>query len=404
MEGKRLIQRLTLRNFLSYGSEGASIDLLPLNVLIGPNASGKSNLLEALSVLRATASDLPAWLRSGGGVEEYIWKGGGSDAVASIEALVDYPGLSNPLRYALGFSQIRHRPRVVEESIDYNRSFVFTDEGMLPQVFYSLRDGQAVIHRRAPGGDEWSDAYEREIPLKDLAADRSILSQRKDPELYPELTYLAERFDEISVIQEWTFGRRARVRAPQPADLPTDFLLPDASNLVLVLHELMQRSQTEERLIEYLRVFYQSAQRVRTRIQGGTVELYIDEGRDDFVPASRLSDGTLRYLSLLTILLHPSPPPLVCFEEPELGLHPDILPTIAELLREASKRTQLVVTTHSEALVSALADAPEAIVVCEPSSDGTQLRRLDRDALVEWLNRYSLGELWRMGEIGGTRW
>jgi hypothetical protein len=63
-----------------------------------------------------------------------------------------------------------------------------------------------------------------------------------------------------------------------------------------------------------------------------------------------------------------------------------------------------VVTTHSDALVSALSDIPEAIIVCEPGPDGTQLRRLDRESLAEWLDRYSLGEIWRMGEIGGTRW
>jgi predicted ATPase len=171
-----------------------------------------------------------------------------------------------------------------------------------------------------------------------------------------------------------------------------------------VLHELLQRSVTRKRLIDYLQRFYSSAQHIATRIHGGTVQLFIDEGLDDLVPATRLSDGTLRYLSLLAILCHPTPPPIVCIEEPELGLHPDILPTIAELLKDASQRTQLIVTTHSDALVSALSDIPEAIVVCEPGPDGTQLRRLDRESLAEWLDRYSLGEIWRMGEIGGTRW
>ncbi len=191
---------------------------------------------------------------------------------------------------------------------------------------------------------------------------------------------------------------------PEPADLPTDFLLPDSSNLALVLHEMQQRAPVRQKLLEYLQRFYSSAQHISTRINAGTVQLYIDEGMDELVPATRLSDGTLRYLSLLAILLHPTPPPLVCIEEPELGLHPDILPTIGELLIDASQRTQLVVTTHSDALVSALSEVPECVVVCEPGENGSQLRRLDREALSEWLGRYSLGEMWRMGEIGGTRW
>jgi predicted ATPase len=218
------------------------------------------------------------------------------------------------------------------------------------------------------------------------------------------LTGIGDLFRSIAIYREWTFGGRTKARAPQPTDLPADFLLPDASNLALVLHELVQRSATRKKLIDYLKRFYAAAEQIATRIHGGTVQLFIDEGMDDFVPATRLSDGTLRYLSLLAILCHPTPPPIVCIEEPELGLHPDVLPTIAELLKDASLRTQLVVTTHSDALVSALSDIPEAIVVCEPSPDGTQLRRLDRESLAEWLDRYSLGEIWRMGEIGGTRW
>ena len=104
------------------------------------------------------------------------------------------------------------------------------------------------------------------------------------------------------------------------------------------------------------------------------------------------------------ILLHPTPPPLICIEEPELGLHPDILPTIAQLLIEASKRTQLIVTTHSDDLISALSEIPESILVCERDERGSRMRRLEPEALKDWLENYSLGELRGMGELGGNRW
>ncbi len=94
--------------------------------------------------------------------------------------------------------------------------------------------------------------------------------------------------------------------------------------------------------------------------------------------------------------------PLICIEEPEIGLHPDMMSTIADLLVEPSGRTQLIVTTHSEALVSSL--PPESVLVCERDYLGTHLRRLDPERLKKWLENYSLGELWSMGEIGGTRW
>jgi predicted ATPase len=92
---------------------------------------------------------------------------------------------------------------------------------------------------------------------------------------------------------------------------------------------------------------------------------------------------------------------LICIEEP-LGLHPDAIQIVAEMLKEASRRTQLIVTTHSSSLVSALS-APEAVMVCERDFDGsTTLRRLEADRLKKWLNDYSLGDLWLMGELGGT--
>jgi len=117
-----------------------------------------------------------------------------------------------------------------------------------------------------------------------------------------------------------------------------------------------------------------------------------------------LSDGTLRYLCLLAVLCHPEPPPLVCLEEPEIGLHPDILKTVAELLVQASERSQLIVTTHSDILVSALTERAESVLVCERGEEGSRLTRLESEKLKDWLERYSLGELWMMGELGGTRW
>ena len=97
-------------------------------------------------------------------------------------------------------------------------------------------------------------------------------------------------------------------------------------------------------------------------------------------------------------------PPLVCIEEPELGLHPDVLPALADLLKEASQRTQLIVTTHSDELVDALTDTPDAVVVAERGESGTTLTRLSADKLKPWLEKYRLGQLWTRGEIGGTRW
>ena len=106
-------------------------------------------------------------------------------------------------------------------------------------------------------------------------------------------------------------------------------------------------------------------------------------------------------MAILALLLSPKPPPLICIEEPELGLHPDAVSLLAELLVEASSRTQLIVTTHSDTLVSGLTDHADSVLVCEYLG-GTQLERVDPEKLKHWLDRYRLGDIWRIGELGGN--
>ena len=156
-----------------------------------------------------------------------------------------------------------------------------------------------------------------------------------------------------------------------------------------------------------MRDFYPSFKDVITPvIIAGTVQTFFhEEGLVHSVPATRLSVWEpCVFSTLLAVLCHPNPPSIVCIEEPELGLHPDIIPEVAKLLVEASSRSQIFVTTHSDILVDALTDVPEAVIVCEKIDGATQLRRLDADDLKPWLAEYRLGELWTRGQIGGNRW
>ena len=235
--------------------------------------------------------------------------------------------------------------------------------------------------------------------VRRVLADRrqSVLSQLKDPHAFPEITDLGKRFERIRIYREWSFGRRTPTRRPQPSDLRNDFLAEDASNLGLVLNRLRRTPAVKKRLLKAARKLYDGLTDFDVIVEGGTVQVFLEENGIT-VPATRLSDGTLRYLCLLAILCHDDPPPFVCIEEPELGLHPDIMPTLAALLREASTRCQLLVTTHSDVLVDALTEEPESVVVCEKHEGRTRLRRLNHEDLA----RYSLGELWMKGELGGT--
>jgi predicted ATPase len=389
-----LIRRLTLQNFLSYGPEGVTVDLLPLNVLIGPNASGKSNLLEALLIFRAATGDLQATLREGGGTSEYMHKGG--EPPIYLEAVVDYPLSSSVIRHEIGLYISGSRFIVGSEFITVEPQVQTPSSG--GQHIYESLGGSSVLHMDDEHGEP------REVHILDLKLGQSILAQRRDPVLYPALTFLGNQFASIALFRDWNTARRSAARLPQPTDLPSDFLLPDASNIALILHDLSHTSAQRDELVGFLRRFYEQARGISTKLIGGTLQLFIEEEGGRLIPATRLSDGTLRFLCLLAILLHPNPPPVIGIEEPELGLHPDIMPTIAELLKKASERTQLFVTTHSDALVSALSDTPESILVCESMPGGTTINRLEPEKLREWLADYSLGEVWRMGAIGGNRW
>jgi predicted ATPase len=393
MQGKRLLRSIRLKNLLSYGSEGETLELEPLNVLIGPNASGKSNLIEALTLLAAAPTDLLRPLLEGGGVEEWIWKGEARGVKrAELEVYLCHP---LTFRYQLEFMAHNARFRILGELLE-------NDSGPGPYSYYSFSGGSGSIKTLIPDRKERID---RKLDSKDISLEQSFLSQRKDVDLYPEATQVGSAFSSIAFFRDWTFGRESPARLPQRADLPGEFLSADASNLALVVNRLQSRPAIWKELIQRLQVVYEEVGAVTTPVIGGTIQILLHEqGLRDPIPATRLSDGTLRYLSLLSILLHPEPPPLICLEEPELGLHPDIIPNIAELLIEASQRTQLIVTTHSETLVSALSEIPEAVVVCERDDRGTRLRRLDPGNLKEWLERYRLGDLWAKGEIGGNRW
>lgn len=240
---------------------------------------------------------------------------------------------------------------------------------------------------------------------EEIDAGTSLLARHKDQERDPELAWIGESFESMRIYREWRFGRDSVVRMPQMTDHPDARLAPDASNLGLVLDRIRREPAAKERFLDALRKLYDGIDDFDLQIEEGALQIFIREGRHA-APAKRLSESTLRYLCLLAILCHPDPGPLICIEEPELGMHPDILVAMADLLIEASEKAQLVVTTHSEILVDALTKRPESVFVTERDANGTRMERLEAGEIKPWLEEYggSLGECWMQGHIGGLRW
>jgi len=386
------IHQLTLRGLLSFGPESASIDLKPLNVLVGPNGSGKSNLLEAISLLRSSPKDLSAPVKEAGGVSDWLWKGA-LNRQASIEAVIGNtlkPEM--PLRHFFSFTEHGKRFEVTAERIENKDPYPGHDQ---PWFAYKMENGHPRLKELE------SQEPDRPLARESISPEESILSQVRDPERYPLLAYLSDFYTRIRMYREWSFGRYTPPRQAQKADLPTAYLTETFENLALVLNSI--RPQAKKGLLESLQVLYPGIDDFNVQIQAGWVQLYLEEGGFS-IPATRLSDGTLRYLCLLAVLCHPDPPPLVCIEEPELGLHPDVLPDLARLMINASQRTQIIVTTHSDILVDAMTETPENVLVCEKPDGQTQIQRLSGEDLSHWLKKYRLGQAWLKGCFGGTRW
>ncbi len=401
-------------NLLSFGPKTEPIELRALNILIGANGSGKSNFLEVVRLLHLLPDKDP-WrsiLRTGG-VEEWIWKGNGAPSdVCSLAARVclDRPedeitaceseGVNVWIELTVASSTFRVRQEEIRAA---GQCKAFS-----PEQF--RRYGRHTSLGRLTVWDGVATTSSTEFELQ---PERSILSQLSSPSVgasgmvvaMPELFKVSEAFENFYFFEDWEFGDGCAARKLQDVGRPIDRLMAGGNNLAQMLKYFQDfHKPVFEQVVELTKKIYEPTQTIKIQLISTHLQVAIEEEGGNTTPASRLSDGMLRWLSLLCVLLNPAPAPVTCIDEPELGLHPDAIPTLADLLRDAATRTQLIVTTHSAALVDAFSDEPEAICVCEKIEGSTVIQRLSEPDLRVWLEKYSLGNLWMRGLIGGNRW
>ena len=349
------IRTITIQGFKSI-AELKELELRPLNVLIGANGSGKSNFLGALDLLQAAFRHMDL-------VSEYVDRTGGADHLLHFGAKV-----TPTLRFAVSFQDGGDDLRV------------------------ELRFG---------AGDTLSPRIE--VSTTELSKDGVTNPNLEDPIVFTE--------DFLHGLERWLLYHFHDTGVTSPLKKTADvhdnrYLRPDGSNLAAFLYLLKERHQNSytqiRRTVQLAAPFFEDFVLEPLALNEDKIRLEWRHARSDaYFDASSLSDGTLRFIALTTLLLQPVSlrPTLILVDEPELGLHPYATTLLASLLKQASVESKVIAATQSPILLDHF--EPEDVLVAERVNSATELRRLDPKALQAWLEDYSLGQLWEKNELGG---
>jgi predicted ATPase len=331
-----------------------------LNVLIGANGAGKSNFISLFQMLAALVEKR---------LQLYIQEHDGPDAIL--------------------YKTRKRTPQLDAE-------------------FYFNRNGYRITLK--PSGERLIFAREETWFSGDIVDKPHFLGSGHDEAHLPNVKgdtfapYVRPAIAGWRVYHFHDTTTGAAVRQAQPVR-DNLRLKADASNLASFLRFLRERHTTHyERIVEVVRLaapFFGDF--VYRDEPGERIELEWFELSDPDTPLGprQLSDGTLRFICLATLLLQPSnlQPSTILIDEPELGLHPYALTLLGGLFRQASEKLQLIVSTQSVELVNDL--TPQDVIVVSHKEGGSLFERLDEDRLKDWLQDYALGELWKMNVIGG---
>lgn len=371
-----------------------------LNILIGPNGSGKSNLLRMLEVISVSAKgQLGKHVQRAGGMDAIVWDGSAEEirfAVKATPAEEKKSPASHSLTYKMTFGRLGKSSGY---SINYEvlGDYYKKDTGESSQPFKFLERDRS----RSSIFDE--NEHSLAAPAESVGDEESLLSIAAGPfsqnrHIPPFQTYLAG----WSVYHDLHVNMDAPIRQPTVARHETR-VDSDGQNLISVLHTLYTSDREfKDDINQAMKAAFGddfdelvfppvADQRIQLRVRWRSLK------REQ--SAADLSDGTLRFLFLLTVLASPDPAPLIAIDEPETGLHPSMLPIIAEYASDAATRTQLILTTHSPQLLDAFSKINQQTTVVKWADGETSLVGVEGDRLKSWLKEYSLGSLFRSGEL-----
>jgi predicted ATPase len=385
------IRRLEIRGFRSF--EEAVWEPGSLNLLVGPNASGKSNLLTMLEwIANAARGKLFETVNAAGGMEAVRWNQ--TAEAVEWETCVEVHG-----RRASETRRLAHTVSLVpvggsgyevrRESLKWCAKDASTSRSTPGYLFKRERS-------EISGYDKQTQQL---VPRKtDLDSGECFLHQVGAP----RASALRRNLTGWFVYQAIPIGPDAPIRQPVITQYATR-VDSDAGNLAAVLHTHYTKdrdfqSQIDDGMraafgpdFEGLVIQPAAAQKIQLAVRW--------RGSKEPHAGQQLSDGTLRFLFLLTVLSSPDPPPLVAIDEPEVGLHPSMLPLVAEYAVSAAERTQVVLTSHSPEFLDAFSEYEPNVTVCHWEDGRTLLFPVPPGSMAKWLERYRLGEMFSSGDL-----
>ncbi|MGE0086786.1 MAG: AAA family ATPase [Desulfococcaceae bacterium] len=407
-----MISKITLENFFSF-RHPATIELNPdVNILLGINGSGKSNFLKAIQLLYESTS--------GKGLEElFLKEWSGFDSVANFSSgEKDYIKLSFEFdRNAVGkmYKKSYRFPTnpIYEISIfksgatSYYLKEKLYSKGIRPGqndfLYMDMDNAQGVISVWEKESVEFQK-YPQKGKHTDLKSTEPVLRQISDPERFYPLFTLQRALEDLSVYYYFDTTFNSPVRQPSGYGTETK-LLPNGQNLMTILNNLKNtHSLYYGKIEESVKKINPYFKDISFAFLGSKVYLMLrEEELAKAVSIEHISDGTLRYLLLLSILFNPVRGSLVCMDEPETGLHPDMIHTVSEAIKHAAKSTQMIISTHSPLLLNSF--SVDDILIFEKNiRNETEVSVKSSDDFDDWMGDFLVGQAWLQGKIGGKRW
>ena len=381
-----MIKTLAVAGYRSLGS--LTIPLGQLNLITGANGSGKSNLYRALRLLAETAhGGVVGALAREGGLSSILWAGPEKISRRMERGEVPIQGVSRqgPVALKLGFAGDEFGYAIdlgYPVPPAYPSAFAFDPEIKREAIWAGpfLRPANQLVDRRGAMA-RVKDGRSWRVVAEHLNVFESLFTQIADPERAPEAMVMRES------IRNWRFYDHFRSDRDAPARLAplgtrTPVLSHDGGDLAAAWQTILEIGDPQALDAAVDDAFPGASVRVDTG-DGRFNLLFTQHGLLRPLSAAELSDGTLRYLLWIAALHTPRPPPLMVLNEPETSLHPDLLPALARLIVQASKRSQVWVVSHAGRLIAALEEADCNLVALEKNLSQTRvvgLRELEEPA------------------------